>query len=39
MRLQDITTILKCEKDYEQKAKIYYICSYKTSKERLFHME
>lgn len=37
MRLQDITTTLKCEN--EQKAKIYYMCSYKTSKERLFHME
>ncbi len=39
MRLQDITTALKCEKDYEQKTKIYYMCSYKTFKERLFHME
>jgi hypothetical protein len=39
MRLQDITTALKCEKDYEQKVKIYYMCSYKTFEERLFHME
>ncbi len=39
MRLQNITIALKCENDYEQKVKTYYMCSYKTSKERLFHME